>query len=115
MLWAAGLGVALAASGAPAGYAWVLWEGREHYSVTDAQVESAWAVLGTYESLEECRLDQVKLLSGETAWILNREPQPGLDADGSYVPQHRGRLLVWTVRQRPMCLPDTIDPRPPGK
>ena len=109
------LGMALMVSSASAEYPWVLWEAREDYSVTNAHVESTWTILRTYGSLKECRLDQAKLLSGETTWVMGREKRADPERDGAYVPQSGGHVVVWTIKRRPMCVPGTLDPRPKEK
>lgn len=100
------------ATSASAECAWVLWEFKEEYWVKQSSLQSGWTILRVYDARTECRADQVKLLSGETGWFPSYEGKSRLD-DGFYVAVQVGGQTVRTIKQRALCVPDTIDPRGP--
>lgn len=101
------------ATSASAECAWVLWEAKEDYVVLRNYLDSSWTILRTYDSLNLCRADQAKLLSGETSWVPPYKNKTRLD-DGFYVviKGDDGRTIR-TIKQRALCIPDTVDPRAP--
>lgn len=103
--------LALVAS-ASAECAWVMWEFKEEYWVKANSLESGWTILRTYDARAECRADQAKLLSGETGWFPPFAGRSRLD-DGFYVAVQVDGQTVRTIKQRALCVPDTIDPRGP--
>jgi len=103
------------ATSASAECAWVMWEWKEDYNVIRSYANTSWTILRSYETLKECKVDQAKLLAGDTSWA-----PPGkrsrLD-DGFFSSFHdEAGKTVRTIQQRALCVPDTVDPRgPKGK
>jgi hypothetical protein len=101
----------LAPATASAECAWVLWEAKEDFNAGLNHLDVSWTILRTYDALNGCREDQAKLLAGDTAWM----PYPGktrLD-DGFSVSIRESGKLIRTIKQRALCVPDTVDPRGP--
>lgn len=92
--------------------AWVLWEFKERYWRKADALDSAWTILQVYEARNECRTDQAKLLSGETSWAPAYKNRSRLD-DGFFVSIEVDGKVVGTIKQRALCVPDTVDPRGP--
>jgi hypothetical protein len=97
--------------------AWVLWEEKEDYNAVQNYLDKSWTVLRTYPGLADCKTDQAKLLSGETSSAPpDRGSRVRLD-DGFYsIFRNDAGRTVRNVKQRALCVPDSIDPRgPKGK
>jgi hypothetical protein len=102
----------LAVSAAPASAecAWVLWEKKEDYYAVRSHLESSWTILKAYEKLAECRADDAKLQTGETAWVPYKDKSK-IDG-GFYVRQtDQAGKTIRTITFRAICIPGTLDPR----
>jgi hypothetical protein len=69
---------------------WVLWEELPAKTIGDvADPSRRWRTVDSYSTLKECKQDVAKLF----AEIVKQGREPG---------------------STPVCLPDTVDPRPPA-
>ena len=87
-------------------------EAKEDFNAGLNHLDVSWTILRTYDALNGCREDQAKLLAGNTGWM----PYPGrtrLDDGFSASAYDESGKLRWTVKQRALCVPGTLDPRGP--
>jgi hypothetical protein len=95
--------------------AWVLWQVSEDHNVIQDVMTTEWAIVRAYDSLDACRQDEAKAIRA-----MREQARPGTDTiqpldDGVHVTTGRGGRTIRSLKLRALCLPGTLDPRPPRR
>jgi hypothetical protein len=82
--------------------AWVLWQEGSYVAKGSSEIDTRWYTLSAWNDLRTCEVARQERLAGFPKGSQTLEP-------GSV-------LVTWdngaTTTFRPICLPDTVDPRP---